>query len=124
MPALREMIVAASLAAATVTVAAPAHVTDVQYLEANRCRALIASTALGGGDTKAIDAFLRAQRGGRDAYISDKADQTQDETAREARRATGDRKTMLIAERDQTCLAFTTPSAVAGGSPNSGHSVN
>jgi hypothetical protein len=71
-----------------------------------RCRALIASPALGGSDTGAIDAVLKAEGRSRVSAVYDRVDEVQSDAAREARRATGDRKASLIAERDGACQVY------------------
>ncbi len=113
-------IVAATLAASA-SAAAPARFTDLQFLRAARCEALITSPALGGGDGTAIKAVLKAQRQGRVDYIYDRADQTRDDAARQARHAGPDQKASLIAERDTVCrdliggMTARTTSGATGG---------
>ena len=119
MSILKGFIVIASLAASTAAIAAPARMTDTQYLELSRCSALMASTQLGGGDASAADAAFKAQRMARDPYIYDRADQLHDEAARAARHADTDHKAKLIAERDGVCQSLisgdtTTASNTAG----------
>jgi hypothetical protein len=99
----KSLILVAGLAASSVAVAAPARLTDTQFLQLSRCKALVASAALGGGDTASIDALLKVQERGRDPYISEKADSVRDDAASSARHASGDRRARLIAERDGVC---------------------
>jgi|SRR5665213_871300 len=112
MSMLNGFIVAAALAASTTAVARPAQLTDTQYLAVARCRALIASPALGKQDTSAIDAEYKAQSLGRMPVALDRADEVQSDASRAARRAEGDQKARLIAERDGACQVF---AAGAGG---------
>jgi hypothetical protein len=112
---LKAVIIAAALAAATAGVAAPARLSDVQYLKAARCEALITSPALGGGDGAAIKALLKSQRQGRADYISEKADEVRAEADHQARRAGEEQKATLIAERDGACRALLGDTQTAGG---------
>ena len=118
---IRSFIVIASLAASTAMAAPQAQLSDVQYLAAARCRALIASPALGKGDTHAIDGVLKAQNRGRPAYIYDKGQDMQQDAASQARHASPTQKTALIAERDGVCQAFngaeTMTAGAAAGAP-------
>ena len=114
---IRSFIVIASLAASTAVAAPQAQLSDVQYLAAARCRALIASPALGKGDTHAIDGVLKAQNRGRPAYIYDKGQDMQQDAASQARHASP----TPIAERDGVCQAFngaeTMTAGAAAGAP-------
>ena len=103
---LKGFIVIASLVASTAALAAPAHLSDGEYLAAARCRALIASPVLGKGDTAAIDALLKGQAQRRVGFISDKADEVQRDTQRVVGHADADGKAKLIAERDGVCRAY------------------
>lgn len=117
---LKSFIVIASLAASTAAVAAPGHLTDGQYLAAARCRALIASPALGKGDTTAIDAVLRRQAAGRMSFVAEKADQVQLDAARAVGHADADAKAKLMAERDGACRVYAGASSGAAGGPSTG----
>ncbi|HZZ37395.1 MAG TPA: hypothetical protein VFE03_16855 [Caulobacteraceae bacterium] len=120
---LKAVIIAAALAAATASVAAPARLSDVQYLKAARCEALITSPALGGGDGAAIKALIKAQRQGRMDYIYDKADQMRAEAASQARRAGEEQKARLVAERDGACRVLLGDTQTAGGA-SAPHTAN
>jgi hypothetical protein len=102
--------------------AAPAHLTDVQFMTASRCAALIASPALGGGDVSAINALLKDQERGRMQYIADKADQLRSDAERESRHADAAHKAKLIAERDGVCQTFNrggvNSASVGGATPS------
>src|SRR5450631_1439146 len=106
MSMLNGLIVAAALAAATATAAQPAHLTDTQYLSVARCRALIASPALGKGDTTAIDGVLKSEGRARMSEVIDRADQAQADATRAARRSEGETRTKLISERDGACQVY------------------
>jgi hypothetical protein len=103
---LRHTVILTALAVSTTAAAQPSHLSDVQYMQAARCRALIASPALGKEDTSRIDALLKAEGSGRVTYIADKADDMQRDAARMASGASPERKATLIAERDGTCAAY------------------
>ncbi len=100
---LKSIIVIASLAASSAVFAAPSHLTDSQYLEAARCRVLIASPALGAGDTKPIDATLNVEGRGRIAAVLDRADDVTESTQASVRHADSDGKAKLMAERNGVC---------------------
>ncbi len=109
MPTLGHIVIIAALAVSTTAAAQPTtpKLTDVQYMEAARCRALIASPSLGKEDTTSIDALLKSQGASRTTYVYDKAGEMQSDAARQASGASPERKANLIAERDGTCAAFT-----------------
>ena len=121
MEMLKGFIIVATLAASSVALAAPAHLSDTQYLSAVRCRALIASPALGKGDTSAVDAMLKAEGGARNPALFDRAEQVHDDATRAANRAGPDERGRLIAERSGVCQAFgdsgTTTAAVQMAQP-------
>jgi hypothetical protein len=91
-----------SLAASGATAAAT-HVTDVDYLKANRCKGL----AQGLGDTDAVaglSAFIKEQGKTRVDYILERGDA---ELARAKREASSvDTKTRVQAEFSGTCTAY------------------
>jgi hypothetical protein len=125
---LKAVIIAASLAASTAALAGSSdRLTDVQYMHLARCRALAASTQLGGGDASAFDAALKSQRASRETYVFDRADQLAEDARMAARHAGPDQRAHLIAERDGACqtLLGAGPTRQAGGSgASAGHSVN
>ncbi len=115
---LKTLIAAGALAAALAPMAwaAPAHLTDGQYLAAVRCRALIASPTLGKGDTHALDGLLERESLGRVPAVADRADETRADATRDANHAGVQEKAQLVAERDGACQAFaggTTTTAAA-----------
>ncbi|MBW8815345.1 MAG: hypothetical protein JF588_18135 [Caulobacterales bacterium] len=97
---------AASFAAASVASASD-KVTDVDFLKANRCKGL-ASQINGVVDPASLDAFIKAERGARAAYVVERADDEFQRARKEARSA--DRKDRLTAELTGACQAY-----VAGG---------
>lgn len=90
--------------AAATGAAASDRITDQQYLQANRCRALAVSETLGAIDPSAIDALLKAQGRHRSSAVMTMAAEAQSKATREARSA--DRRVRLIAERDASCATF------------------
>ncbi len=107
---LKTLIVAASLAVSTAAAgalwAAPAHLTDSQYLTAVRCQALIASPNLGRGDTAAVDAVIKNERQGRVGAVFDRAAEMRADAVRQAGHAGPTEKAQLIAERNGVCQAY------------------
>jgi hypothetical protein len=101
---MRSVIAAISVFAALAAgTAASARMTDAQFLEANRCRALIASQDLGAQDTQAADRKLHEEAAGRDPAVSDMAESARERAQREARRPNDVVKARLLAERDGAC---------------------
>jgi hypothetical protein len=100
----------AAIAAAVTATAASAsdRLSDVDYIRANRCRALVASSELGGQDATAFDALIKEQSRGRAPYIMSKGEDAQDSAKRAIKSGDDLRKQRLVAERDgATCQAFT-----------------
>jgi len=120
-------LVTATLAAACVASIAPLalaapvspgresldRVSDVQFIEANRCLGLMSSKALGGPDTSALQRFIKAQSWGRDGYVYDRADQARDDATREAGRGGADRRAKLTAEVDGVCQTYLADTSTA-----------
>jgi hypothetical protein len=99
---------AAVIAVATAVLSAGAaqaseRVSDVDYLQANRCRGLAARID-GVVDPAALDAFVKAARGARSAYIVERGDAEFDRARREAR--SEDRRARLTAELTGPCQAY------------------
>lgn len=108
------LIAAACLAGAPALAAQPAHLSDAQYIQANRCLGLMSSKALGTPDAAAMKQLIRSETGGRIGYVYDKADQARDDAEREANRD-GASDTHLIAERDGVCRNLIEANAGGGG---------
>jgi len=103
-----SMLLAATLmgaaALAVVTPAAAAdRISDAAYMSAARCAGLAEGAKL---DTASVTKLLDAQRGGRDFYIQDKADEMRREAARSVQRAGEAGKQRLTAELGGSCKAF------------------
>lgn len=103
-----RLLTVAALLALTCAAGAPAfaeqpnHLTDVQFVQANRCLGLMTSKALGSPDATAMAQLIKSQAGGRIGYVYDKADQARDDAQREANRG-GSQGPRLAAERDGVC---------------------
>jgi hypothetical protein len=109
--------IAACAAVAPALAAQPNHLSDVQFVQANRCLGLMTSKAIGTPDSAALALVLKSQNGGRIGYIYDRADQARDEARRQADHA-GQDNARLIAERDGVCRSFIGSSAADSGSPH------
>ena len=113
-------VAAISLAASgAAAVAAPVQLTDAQFLTANRCLGIATSHKLGDSDGQALKALLDSQTVGRASYISDRADEMQQDARDAADHAGADQAAHLTAERDGVChalVATVTTSASRGNS--------
>ena len=95
------VLAAMSLAAADVAVASE-HLSDVDFLKANRCRGLAAG--LGVSDTASLDALIKAEGRTRAEPIAERA---QDEFSRGKREASkSDGKDRYSAELNGPCMAL------------------
>jgi hypothetical protein len=104
---MRTVIAAISVFAALAAgTAASARMTDAQFLEANRCRALIASSDLGAQDTQAVDRKLHEESAGRNPAVADMADSAREHAQQEAHHPNDVVKARLLAERDGACRAL------------------
>ncbi|MDE2357123.1 MAG: hypothetical protein KGL69_10255 [Alphaproteobacteria bacterium] len=109
-----------ALAAAGVALASPAHLTDGQYIEAERCQALMSSSTLGKVDATAIDKVVRAEGAGRIDEAYQMGQQAHRDAAREASTAGPYARSQLIAERDGVCRTLAGEQALASGSAAGG----
>jgi len=112
--------IAAVCASAAVASAAPARLSDVQFIAANRCLGIESTKSLAAPDVDALRQLVKSQNWGRDSYIYDKADQARDDGQREASRSGAENDIRLTSERDGVCRALvsTTTAAASGGSHN------
>lgn len=101
MKAAAALLMTFGLACATAATATE-RVSDLDYLKANRCKAIAAG--LGSGDTASLDALIKAQARSRSDVVLQKAD---DEIAR-AKREAGkpELKERLSAELSGPCMAY------------------
>jgi hypothetical protein len=118
---VKVALIAATLAApAFAASAAPSHLTDVQYIAANRCLALMDSKALGPVNDTAMKALIKEQMHGRDAMVWDMGDKANEDAASEAGRASAYTKGQLLAERDGACAALLPPTQTTAA-PSTSH---
>lgn len=106
---MKALIVTAAAFAAFAGVA-QAGVSNLNYLEAARCRGLAASENLGKLDTAALDAFLRDEGASRDLAVRTSAINKMQSALKEADAADGEKKAKLLAQRESACAGF-----IAGG---------
>jgi hypothetical protein len=97
----------ASFALATAASAAE-KVSDVDFLKANRCKGL-ATQINGVVDPAMLDAFIKAERGARNAYVIERADDEFQRARREAKSV--DRKDRLTAELTGACQPYVSGAA-------------
>ncbi|ADG10081.1 hypothetical protein B7G68_08200 [Caulobacter segnis] len=90
--------------------AAQAGVSNLDYLQAARCRGLAASENLGKLDTTALDAFLRDEGSARELAVRTSASNKMQAALKEANAADGEKKAKLLAQRDGACATY-----IAGG---------
>ena len=114
---LAALAATAGLVFAASASAAPAHLDDVQFVQANRCLGLMSSKALATPDAAALKRVVDSQVGGRAPFIYDKADEAREAAMRQAEHAKPDALARLTAERDSACRAFLTATTTASGAP-------
>lgn len=128
MPYLKSVVVgmigAGCMAAATAAFAQPPQISDASYFQAERCQALIASSALGHQDSTGIDRFLKAQDRTRDGAAYDRGQDARHRAAQQAQTAGAFGKSQLIAERDGVCQGFTAGPSIAASSSRATSSSN
>jgi hypothetical protein len=115
------LTIAALCASAAVASAAPARISDVQFIAANRCLGIESAKNLGAPDVDALRQLVKTQEWGRDAFVYDKADQAREDGQRDASRSGAENNLRLTGERDGVCrslASITTASTSAGGSHN------
>jgi hypothetical protein len=106
---------AATLAAAAPVLAEqPTHLSDAQFVEANRCLGLMTSKTLGTPDAAAMKQLVKSQDSGRISFIDERAEQARDDAERQANHAGADNAS-LIAERDGVCRTLIGSGSEAAG---------
>ena len=90
----------------TAAAAQPGRLSDVAYIQAARCAGLASSGKLGPADPGALISLLKAQSGGREVYVLEKASSMQDDAKRQANHADGYNKEKLAAELSGACAAL------------------
>lgn len=103
---MKSLIIATAAVASFASVAQASPVTNLQFLEAARCRGLAGSENLGKLDTATVDAFLRTESASRDIAVRVSAQNKIQSAQKEADGANGDKKAKLIAERESRCAAY------------------
>jgi len=98
--------VAIACASAATAFAQPAHLTDVQFVAANRCLGLMSSKTLGTPDAAALSKYLDGESVGRVTFAYDEADEARENARRQADRSNAYTDARLIAERDGVCHQF------------------
>src|SRR5579863_5368847 len=100
--AIATLTIAAACASAAVAVAAPARLSDVQFVAANRCLGIESVKAFATPDADALRKLVKDNYG-RDSYIQDKADQAREDGERDASRSGAEVSARITAERDGVC---------------------
>jgi hypothetical protein len=113
--AVAALIAAACAAAAPALADQPSHLSDAQFVEANRCLGLMTSKTLATPDAAAMQQLVKAQAGARIAFIYDRADQARDDAQRQADHAAADNAS-LVAERDGVCRSLIGSGSEVAGS--------
>ena len=78
------------------------HVTDLDFLKANRCKGL--AVGLGSGETASLDAMLKAEERSRSDAIVERASEEFARAKKDAAKA--DLKDRMTAELNGPCLAY------------------
>jgi hypothetical protein len=100
MKAAAVLLIALGLAGATAATAAD-RVSDMDYLKANRCKALAVGL---GGDTAGVDALIKAQSRSRSDAVLQRADEEASRAKKETTRP--ELKDRLSAELSGACVAY------------------
>lgn len=103
---MRTLIITTVAVASLASAAHAGSVTNLQFLEAARCRGLAASENLGKLDTTALDSFLRAEGSTRDPAVRTSAQKKIQAASKEADGADAEKKAKLLAERESNCAAY------------------
>lgn len=105
---MKKIIVATVIVVSALAGAAEAtgSVSNLQFLQAARCRGLAASEGLGKLDTTSIDVFLKQETGNRELPIRVSANNKIASAQKEGDKAEGAKKDKLLAERSAACTAW------------------
>lgn len=103
---MKMLTIAVVAVSALAGAAQAAPVTNLQYLQAARCRGLAASEGLGKLDTAGIDTFLRTEGSARDLAVRTSAVNKMTSAMNEANKADGAKKEKLLAERGAQCAEW------------------
>lgn len=112
---MKKIIVAAIVVSALAGVAqASAATSNLQLLQAARCRGLAASETLGKIDTTSIDAFLKQESSARELAVRTSMVNKMAGAQKEGDKAEGAKKDKLLAERSGACSAWLGGGAATG----------
>jgi len=114
---MKKIIIATTIVISALAGAAQAGVSNLEYLQAARCRGLASSEGLGKLDTASIDAFLKQEGSAREAPVRVSAGNKISSAQKEGDKAEGAKKDKLLAERSGSCSAFLN-SAATGAAVN------
>jgi len=103
---MKTLIIATVAVASLASVAHAGPTTNLQFLEAARCRGLAGSENLGKLDTASLDSFLRTEGGSREAAVRVSAQNKIAAAQKEADGADAEKKAKLLAEREAKCGAY------------------
>jgi len=119
---MKKLIIATAVAIAALAGAAQAAeaVSNLEVLQAARCRGLAASEGLGKIDTAAIDTFLKQEVAGRDVAVRTSATNKMTAAQKEGDKAQGAKKEKLLAERSGACSSFLGGSSTATAATGAG----
>ena len=111
---MKKIIIAAVVAASAMTgVAQAAEISNLQFLQAARCRGLAASEGLGKLDTASIDTFLKQETGARELPVRVSANNKILAAQKEGDKADGGKKDKLLTERSSACSTYLGAGATA-----------
>ena len=113
--------VAVFAAAAATAVAAPARLSDAQFIAINRCLGIESSKTLGTDHLAAFEQLVKSQDWARQSYIAEKADEARQTARDEASRAGPEHNLGLVAERDGVCRSFL--ATTTASTPAAAHSM-
>jgi hypothetical protein len=105
---MKKIIAAAAVAVSALAFAAQASaaVSNLQLLEAARCRGLAGSETLGKLDTAKIDAMLKSESSARELAVRTSMVNKMSSALKEANAADGAKKEKLLAERSGACATW------------------
>jgi hypothetical protein len=104
---MKKMIAAAvAVSALAFAAQASAAVSNLQLLEAARCRGLAGSETLGKLDTAKIDALLKSESSARELAVRTSIVNKMSSALKEANAADGAKKDKLLAERSGACATW------------------
>lgn len=103
---MKTLIIATVAIASLASAAHAGSVSNLQFLEAARCRGLAGSENLGKLDTAALDTFLRTEGSARDLAVLTSAQNKIQSAQKEADGADSEKKAKLIAEREGRCATY------------------